>query len=216
MSSDKHLQQAVQAELSWEPSINASEIGVAVEDGIITLSGHVDRYTDKLAAESAVLRVKGVKGVAEEIEVHSPLNGTRSDDEIATSAINHLNEDVYVPFDAIRVKVERGWITLDGQVDQSYQKEAAAQDVCRLLGVRGVSNNVTIKQVPSITNISDNIMHALHRSWFFDVKTINVTAQGGRIQLSGTATSARDRKLAARTAWMASGVTDVQNDILVV
>lgn len=214
MTNDSQLQMSVTEELSWEPSIQAAHIGVAANNGVVTLSGHVDTYMEKSAAENAARRVKGVKAVAEEIEVKLAIGVKRTDEEIAAAALNRLEWDVEVPNDVIRIKVEKGWVTLTGEVDWHFQKEAAQRDVHALLGVVGVSNQVTIKSGVNEKNISDSIRHALHRSWF-DPKTITVTAQGGKVHLTGTAHSWVDRQLAGATAWAAPGATAVQNDITV-
>jgi len=216
MSRDSHLQKAVLAALNWEPGVTAAHIGVAADDGVVTLSGHVESYSQKQAAELAASQVKGVKAVAQEIEVHLPSDAQRTDEDIAAAAIHHLAWDVRIPRDVVKVEVEKGWITLTGEVDSYFQKAAAAQDVHRLLGTVGVSNRITIKPKVSVSNISDDIMHALHRSWFFDPKTITVTADGGKVVLTGTVESLHERQVAAATAWSAPGVTDVENDIAVV
>jgi len=216
MSRDSHLQKAVLAALNWEPGVTAAHIGVAADDGVVTLSGHVESYAQKQAAEIAASQVKGVKAVAQEIEVHLPSDARRTDEDIAAAAISHLDWDVRVPRNAVKVEVEKGWITLTGEVDSYFQKDAAAQDVHRLLGTVGVSNRITIKPKVDVSTISDDIMHALHRSWFFDPKTITVTADGGKVLLAGTVGSLHERQVAAATAWAAPGVTDVENDIAVV
>jgi len=214
MTNYSQLQMSVTEELSWEPSIQAAHIGVAANNGVVTLSGHVDTYMEKSAAENAARRVKGVKAVAEEIEVKLAIGVKRTDEEIAAAALNRLEWDVEVPNDVIRIKVEKGWVTLTGDVDWHFQKEAAQRDVHALLGVIGVSNQVAIKSRVNEKNISESIRHALHRSWF-DPKTITVTAQGGKVHLTGTAHSWVDRQLAGATAWAAPGATAVQNDITV-
>lgn len=215
MSDDRHLQEAVLAELNWEPSVNAAHIGVTANAGVVTLTGHVESFAEKHAVEEATRRVKGVKAVAEELEVRLPVETKRSDDEIAAAAIDRLGWDVSVPRDAVKINVEQGWVTLTGEVTWHYQKAAAAEDVRRLFGVVGVSNHISIKPRVNVENVSDAIMHALHRSWFFDPRTINVSANGGKVRLSGTAPSLHDRQVAAATAWTAPGVTDVENDIAV-
>jgi osmotically-inducible protein OsmY len=215
MSQDNNLQQSVLEELNWEPSVTAAHIGVAANAGVVTLTGHVESFAQKHAAETAVRRVKGVKAVAEEIEVRLPYEKKRSDEEIAGAAIGRFEWDVSIPRDAIKVMVDAGWVTLTGEVDWHYQKDAASMDVRSLLGVTGVSNQITIKPAVNTSNISDDIMHALGRSWFFDPKTISVSAQGGKIRLTGTVKSWHDRQLAAATAWAAPGATAVENDIAV-
>jgi len=216
MYNDSQLQQAVLDELSWEPSVNAAHIGVTVHNGVVTLLGHVETYAEKLAAERAAQRVKDLKAVAEEIEVRLQSGMKRDDEEIATEAVARLKWDVTIPKDVVKVKVEKGWITLTGEVDWHYQQEAAAEDVRRLFGVVGVSNQIVIKPKPRVnaSNIRDNIMAALHRSWF-DPKTITVTAQGGNVHLTGTVHSWNEREVAGASAWAAPGVTSVENSIMV-
>ena len=158
MTDDRRLQQAVLAELSWEPSVTAAHIGVTAKDGVVTLSGHVENFAEKQAAEDAARRVRGVKAVAEEIEVRLAFETSRSDDEIAAAAIDRLAWDVSVPRDAVKVNVEQGWVTLSGEVQWHYQKEAAGQDVQRLWGVTGLSNQISITPVIDTANVSDDIM----------------------------------------------------------
>lgn len=165
MSQDSMLQQAVLAELSYEPSITAAHIGVTANNGEVTLSGHVRGFNEKLAAKMAAARVKGVKAVAEEIEVNLDFDMRRSDGEIAKAAIDSLLWDVSVPRDSVKVRVENGWITLTGDVQWHYQKEAAEHDTRRLLGVIGVSNQITIRPEVRPSEIQAKIMTALGRSW---------------------------------------------------
>ena len=218
MSNDSQLQQAVLAELNWEPSITAAHIGVTAEDGVVTLTGHVDTFIQKHSAEQAAGRVKGVKGVAEEIEVQLPFDKKRTDDEIAAAAIDRLEWDVSIPPDVIKVKVEKGWVTLTGEVNWHYEKEAAEDNVRKLFGVIGVSNQIKIKtqtQV-NVSNISDDIAHALHRTWFFEPKAIKVSAVGGKVTLTGNVNTLHDWDVATSIAWSAPGTTVVQNDISIV
>src|ERR1700722_14533123 len=167
MPHDSHLQQAVLAELNWGPSVTAAHIGVAADSGIVTLTGHVESFAQKHAAEAAVRRVKGVKAIAEEIEVRLPYATKRSEEEIAAAAIGRFEWDVSIPRDTIKVTVDKGWVPLTGEVDWYYQKDSASMDVRTLYGVTGVSNQITIKPTVNTSNISDDIMHALGRSWFF-------------------------------------------------
>jgi len=214
MSDDNELKQAVLDELKWEPSVNAAHIGVTTNAGVVTLMGHVESYTEKSAAERAARRVKGVKAVAEEIEVRLPFSIKRGDEEIASAAVSRLTWNVSVPKDAVKVTVEKGWITLSGEVDWHFQQEAVADDLRGLYGVVGVSNLITIKPRANASNIRDDIMVALHRSWF-DPRSINVTAQGGKVRLSGTVRDWNERDVAGSTAWAAPGTTSVENDIRV-
>jgi osmotically-inducible protein OsmY len=214
MSADRELQKSVLEELSWEPSVTAAHIGVTAKDGVVALTGHVENYMEKFAAERAAGRVKGVKAVAEEIEVRLPIDTIRSDEEIAAAALNRLAWSVSVPQDSVKVRVEKGWVTLTGEVEWHYQKDAAEHDVRGLHGVVGVSNQTTIRARVDAIHIRDDIVHALHRSWAFD-PAISVVATGGRVKLSGTVRTPYDRRVAGATAWAAPGATVVENDIIV-
>jgi osmotically-inducible protein OsmY len=215
MSQDSQLQQAVLAELTWEPRVTAANIGVTAKAGIVTLSGHVENYVEKYAAETAAQRVKGVKAVAEELEVRLPSDIERDDSDIAEAALDRLAWDVSVPNDAIKVQVEKGLVTLTGELDWHYQREAAEHDVGGLYGVVDVCNLIAIKPRVNVSNLSGDITQALHRSRF-DAKTIKVSVDGGKVHLTGTAHSWHDREEAETTSWAAPGATDVQNDIVVV
>lgn len=215
MSNDSRLQSDVLAELKWEPSVNAAHVGVSANAGVVSLTGHVESYMQKMAAERATRRVKGVKGVAEEIEVRLPFAIKHDDEQIAGAAINRLAWSASVPRDAVKVKVEKGWITLTGETDWNFQKAAAESDVRGLLGVIGVSNEISIKPRVNVANLSDDIRHAMHRSWFFDDNTVNVSAKGGKVELSGTVESWSDWDAAQSTAWAAPGVTAVENNIAI-
>jgi osmotically-inducible protein OsmY len=216
MLDDYQLQLAVLAELNWEPSVTASHISVRVDNGFVTLTGHVENLAQRHAAMATACRVKGVKAATDDIEVRLPFEAMRADDEISAAAIDRLVWDVAVPHRAVNVAGKKGWVTLSGQVAWNYQREAAEQDVQRLFGVVGVSNRIIIKPTVDASVISDDIMHALHRSWFFDPKTVTVTTESGRVWLTGTVPSLHDLQLAAATAWAAPGVTAVKNDIAIV
>lgn len=215
MSHDDQLQKAVLAELNWEPSITAAHIGVTAENGTVTLTGHVHSYGQKHAAEMATGRVKGVKAIAEEIEVRLPFEIKRDDADIATAAVDRLAWDTGTPRDAVKVKVEKGWLTLTGQVDWHFQREAAEREVRNLMGVLGVSNNITVKPHVDTVHLGDDIQHALHRSIFFEPEKVHVTAEGGRVKLTGTVNSWQERRTAGTTAWAARGATSVENDLIV-
>jgi osmotically-inducible protein OsmY len=215
MHNDSELRKAVEDELSWEPSVIAAHIGVTAKAGVVTLTGHVASYANKAAAEAATRRVKGVKAVAEEMEVKLPFDNQRGDEEIAAAVVDRLAWDVSIPRDAIKAKVEKGWVTLTGQVDWRYQHDAALQDVHRLFGVIGVSNLITIKPRVDVKNLSDDITHALHRSWYFNPDSIRVTADAGKVRLTGAVQTMHERQTAANTAWSARGVTAVDNDITI-
>jgi osmotically-inducible protein OsmY len=216
MSQDTHLQLSVLAELEWEPSITAAHIGVMANAGVITLTGQVETYAQKHAAEAAARRVKGVLAVAEELEVQVPFERKRSDDDIAAAILDRLAWNVSVPRDAVQVRVEQGWVTLTGEVGWHYQREAAEQDVRRLHGVVGVSNQVSMKPRVNSVNISNDISCALHRSYFPDPDAITVTADGGKVRLTGNVHSWHARQVAAETAWGAPGAIDVENLLAVI
>ena len=203
------------AELGWEPSLNAAHIGVAANAGVVTLTGHVQSLPQKVAAERAAARVKGVKAVAEDIEVKLPYDIRRGDEDIAAAAVERLAWDASVPHDAVEIRVERGWITLNGEVDWQFQKEAAAQTVRTLIGVVGVSNQIEIKPTANADDVGQNITRALQRSWFCDQNTIKVSSHGGKIKLTGEVTTWNARDLAGKTAWSAPGATSVENDVVV-
>lgn len=213
MSKNDQLQRDVLSELHWEPSVTAAHIGVSANEGVVTLTGQVDSLMEKLAAEASARRVKGVKAVVEEIKVRLPFDATRTDEEIAAAAIEQLAWDVSVPRDAVKVKVEDGWVTLTGEVMWHFQRQAASDDAHRLSGVRGVSNQITLKPTVNISVLGDDITHALHRSWYFDPLTVTVRAEGGKVYLGGMVRTPHERQVAAATAWSAPGVTDVVNDI---
>jgi osmotically-inducible protein OsmY len=196
MSQDRELQEAVMAELGWEPSIDAAHIGVVVNAGVVTLTGHVQSFPQKVAAERAAARVKGVKAVAEEIVVKLRDDVRRGDESIAGAAIERLAWDASVPSDALEISVEKGWVTLNGEVDWQFQKEAATQAVRTLIGVVGVSNEIEIKPTVNADDVGQNIMRALHRTWFYDPNTIKISAQGGKIKLTGQVTTWNARDLA--------------------
>jgi osmotically-inducible protein OsmY len=216
MSHDSELQQSVLSELGWEPSVTAAHIGVTANGGVVTLTGQVDSFTEKHAAEAAARRVKGVKAVAEEIEVRLPFDAQRSDAQIAAAAVERLAWNVSVPKDSVQVSVEKGRVTLTGEVGWWYQKEAAERDVRPLHGVIGVWNRMTLKPRVDTANLGEDITLALNRSTFFDPQTTQVHADGGRVVLSGTVHSLHERDVAGQTAWAAPGVISVENDLVVV
>lgn len=215
MNPNDILRRAVIAELEWEPRVVAADIGVTADGGVVTLTGYVSSYPEKHAAEQAVMRVKGVKAVAEALKVRLPSEAHRTDEDIAAAAVQRLDWNISLPVKRIHVRVEAGWITLTGQVDHHFQKEAAADDVRHLTGVRGVSNLIEVTTLIDTAKISDDIAHALHRSWFFDPDTIKVRADGGKVTLTGTVRTPHDRRAAAATAWTEPGVTEVENDLIV-
>lgn len=213
MTTDAQLQKDVLAELAWEPTVEAAHIGVAAHDGIVTLSGHVRSYAEKLGAERAARRVKGVQGIAEEIEVELPALDQRSDEDIALSILNVLRWHSSIPADAVKVKVEKAYVTLSGELDWQYQKDLAGEDVYRIRGVRGVTNTITIKPRVKPQDIETRIKAALHRNAQIEAENIHVVASGGTVTLTGNVKSWHERSVAETAAWSAPGVTRVLDQI---
>jgi len=214
VTEDRQLQEAVLAEFYWDPAITAAHIGVVADHGVITLTGHVPSYFEKSATERAALRVRGVKAVAQDIEVFVPVPTERSDAEIARAALDRIAWDVAVPADAVAIRVEHGWVTLSGEVHWQYQREAAETVIRGLRGLTGITNLVTITAHLATTDIAASIDNALHRAWF-DRAKIRVSAHGGAITLDGTVHTPAEKRKAAITAWAAPGATQVHNNLVV-
>ena len=215
MKDDNQLQRDVMAELNWQPSVVAAHIGVTAKKGVVTLSGHVDNFWSKWEAESAARRVQGVTAVAEEIEVQLPSAHRRSDDEIAAAIVDRLGWNVTIPKNAIQVKVEKGFVTLTGELDWHYQKDIAETEIRHLGGVVGVANRITLKQRVNTADISDGIKTALTRSWYTRPDSIMVRADGGKVTLSGVVHSPHAKHVASQTAWGAPGATSVVNELII-
>jgi len=213
MKTDSELRRDVERELEWDPSIDARNIGVAVKNGVVTLTGYVSSYADKWRAERIAKRVAGVTAIANEIEVK--LSTERTDPDIAEAARAALKSDSRLPADRIKVIVERGWVTLEGTVDYYYQKSAAESDVRYIAGVRGVTNAIVVTPKVSPTDIRLKIEEALKRSAQLDASRISVETEGSKVILSGTVRSWAEREEAELAAWAAPGVTEVENRIKV-
>ena len=210
---DLELKKAVESELSYEPSINAAEIGVAAKGGVVTLTGRVQSYWERVAAERAVERVSGVKAVVNELEIRLPSSSERTDEDIARAAINALEWSVLIPANRIKVKVSKGWVTLEGTVDWQFQKTAAEKAVRKLIGVKGVSDLVEVKPRVSKTDVRAAIEEALKRSAELDANRIKVETDGDKVILRGSVRSWFEREEAERAAWRAPGVRAVEDDI---
>jgi osmotically-inducible protein OsmY len=206
---DKTLRQFIIDELDFEPSIDAANIGVAVEKGVVTLTGHVASYAEKIAAERTVQRVKGVHAIAQEIEVRYPDQAKRSDDEIAQRALNILKWSVQVPAESIQVTVEKGWITLAGAVQWQYQRRATESAVRKLSGLRGVTNLIEIQPNVAASDIQRKIMDSLKRNAELEADSIRVVVDKNKVTLEGKVKAWYERELAERAAWSAPGVTSV-------
>jgi len=209
---DKTLRKNVMDELEFEPAVDATHIGVAVENGVVSLSGHVGSYAEKLAAEKAVRRVKGVDALAGRIEVRFPDDKKTSDDEIARRALAILHWSAVLPDNAVTVQVQDGWIHLGGQVEWQYQRAAAEAEVRRLSGVKGVVNGITLKPRIQTTDIKRRIEDALKRHAELEADRIQVTVRGaGGVLLDGTVHDWRERQAAENAAWSAPGVIAVED-----
>jgi|SRR5271170_5380483 osmotically-inducible protein OsmY len=213
MKTNAVLQQDVIAELSYEPSIDATNIGVVAKDGVITLSGTVPGYPDKRGAEHAAERVFGVKAVADETTVDLPLFHKRNDQEIALAAVNALSWQVSVPEGAIKVRVEDGWLTLDGEVELNFQRNAANDAVRRLIGVLGVNNLIVLKPAVDASGLKAKIEDAFGRAAELDAATIGLVVVGNRVELNGKVRTWAERNEAERAAWSAPGVWKVDNNL---
>jgi osmotically-inducible protein OsmY len=211
---DKIIRQHVIEELDFEPSIDAEHIGVAVEDGVVTLTGHVSSYAQKVEAEAAAQRVKGVRGIALEIDVRYPFEGPVQDDQIAKRAADALAWNL-VPKDSVSVTVQKGWVVLTGQVQWQYQKVAAESAVRKLEGVTGVTNRITLKPSVLPKDVKKQILAALHRNAQVEGEGVTVVAKGGAVTLSGHVRTWQERTVVERAAWSAPGVTGVDNKLAV-
>ena len=209
MKTDAQLQHDVMAELKWEPAVHATQIGVEVNNSVVTLAGEVSSYTEKLNAERAAQRVSGVKALAVELKIKLSEFGKRTDADIAESATNILGWTSSLPADAAKVMVEGGWLTLSGDVEWQYQRQDAADSVRYLAGVTGVCNQIAIQPQLSATVVKSDIEAALKRRAAADAKTIAVEVKGGDVTLTGTVHSWSERDLATRSAWGTAGVRNV-------
>ena len=215
MYTDMQLQKNVIEEISWDPSLRDSEIGVAAKDGVITLTGSTATFAQKYAAVNAARRVAGVGAIANDITVNLTPFHKRSDTEIAHAAMDALNWNVLVPPDAIQLKVEEGLITLSGSVEWDYQRKAAERSVRTLHGVRGVVDLVVVKSHAKSTDVASKIKDAFKRNAEIDAERISVTASDGTVTLKGRVRSWTERGDAERAAWSAPGVSRVQDELLI-
>jgi osmotically-inducible protein OsmY len=215
MKNNEELQRDVQNAIKWEPLLNAAEIGVAVKDGVVTLTGSVDSYAKKMEAEKAAMNVAGVKAVAEELKVKLGSWGKKTDTEIATSAVNALKWNWQVPSDKVKVKVQDGWLTLTGEVQWNYEREAAHDAVRTLPGVVGVTNTTTIQVNDHNKVEQERVEDAIARHWSISDQDIEVEVSGSTVTLTGTVGSLYQKRKAGNVAWNTPGIFNVNNDLLV-
>ncbi len=213
---DRDLKDHVESALDWEPSLDATNIGVSVDEGVVTLRGNVRSYAEKLTAERVALRVYGIKAVANDVAVHVPSGFERTDTEIAQAAVNAVKWNTMIPNDRVTIAVSNGWLTLNGTLDWQYQKDAAARAVRNLVGVKGVTNSITLQPRIKTSDVRDKIEAAFKRSAEIDARRISVTAQDGKVILSGNVHSWAERQEAERAAWAAPGVALVEDRLTVV
>jgi osmotically-inducible protein OsmY len=212
---DEEIQRDVLEELKWDTRVRPNEIGVAVKDGIVTLTGWVDSYMKKVAAEEVAHRVPSVKAVANDIEVRLPTSAERTDADLAKAVLSALKWDAGIPTDKLDVTVSKGWVTLKGEVEYGFQKREAEQAVQRISGVRGVTNLVVVRPQVSPTDLKEKIEQALVRNAETDAKRITVEVQGSKVILRGTVQSYAEKRAAEESAWSAPGVSEVENRIVV-
>ena len=215
MKTDSELQRDVMDELVWDPSIDHAHIGVAAKGGVVTLSGFVTNYAQKMTAEHAAERVQGVQGIAEELKVRFPFDPKTSDEEIARRVLDIFAWDVTIPENKLTVKVEKGYVTLIGALDWNYQKDAARKAAGKITGVTGVDNQIKLSNAAVASDVRERIMAAFKRSATADASALRVTANGSTIKLSGNVHGRHERQVAERTAWAAPGVFFVEDNLVV-
>jgi osmotically-inducible protein OsmY len=215
LRTDNDILKDVVAELKWEPGLRDDDIAVSVRDGVVTLAGFTDSYADKYRAERLASRVKGVKAIANDIEVKLPAAANRTDPDIARAALDALKWSITVPVERIKVKVEKGWLTLEGNVDFYSQLEAAERAVRNLTGVKGISNFITVRARPTPADVKEQIKSALQRGAQFDADRITVEIEGSKAILKGTVRSYAEMHDAERAARNAPGITEVENRLTI-
>jgi len=215
MATDSDIKGDVEAELRWDPDIDASDIAVSVKDGVVTLTGFVRSYSQKYGAERGVKKIRGVRGVANDIEVKLPSLNERADPDIARDAVAALKRELPYSGEHIQVVARNGWLTLEGEVEWKFQSDRAEEVVRRVRGLKGVTNLIHLKPRATPTEVKQRIEQALKRSAEIDAQKITVETVGGEVTLRGTVHSWAERREAERAAWKAPGVVRVENKIIV-
>ena len=215
MATDSDIKRDVEAELRWDPDIDASDIAVSVKDGVVTLTGFVRSYSQKYEAERGVKTIKGVRGIANDIEVKLPSLNERPDPEIARDAVAAIKRELPYSGEHVRVVARNGWLTLEGEVEWRFQSDRAEEVVRRVRGLKGVTNLIHLKPRATPTEVKQRIEQALKRSAEIDAQKITVETVGGEVTLRGTVHSWAERREAERAAWKAPGVVRVENKIIV-
>lgn len=215
MKSDSQLQIDVLEELRWEPGINHEKIGVSVDKGVVALSGIVSSYSEKLLAESAARRVKGVRAIAEDLTVHYPSDSKTTDAEIAKRVADVLEWDPLVPTDKINITVENGAVRLRGNVEWNYQKDLASEDASKISGVVRVDNSLVVSPTVNTADVRERIEQAFERQADLEAEKIQVRSDGRKVTLEGRVSSIQKRNLAERAAWAAPGVAQIEDKLLV-
>ncbi len=211
---DKELRQLVIDELEYEPRVDAADIGVAAEHGVVTLSGHVADYAQKMAAERAAWRVKGVKGIAQEIEVRLPGDKKQNDDEIAQRALSIIAWNTVIPRDSVRVRVSDGWVTLSGSVNWNYQRQAAENEVRKLGGVKGVTNDISLASMVQAGDVRRRIQDALKRHAEIEADAVRVDVlDDGTVRIDGHVDNWSEMQAVERAVWSAPGVRRVEDHL---
>lgn len=213
MKTDVEIRNDVLDELAWQPNIDETEIGVIVENGVVTLTGTIDSYAKKIAAEKAVKSVKGVRAVAEDIEVKYGIEYKKSDMEIARAAADAIKWNYSVPEENVSIKVDNGWVYLTGEVQWAYQKDSAKSSVENLLGVKGVSNAIILKQAVEPYQVKERIRKALERSSEIEAKNIDVIVEGHKVKLRGKVHSITEKDEVRKAAYFAPSVYEVENEL---
>jgi osmotically-inducible protein OsmY len=212
---DNDIQKDISSEFQWDPSLEDDDVAVAVRDGVVTLAGYTKSYADKWHAERVASGVKGVKAIANTIEVRLPSSSNRTDPDVARVALDALKWNILVPHDRIKVKVDKGWVTLEGDVDWFFERDAAEKTVRTITGVKGVTNLVTVKVRPAASDVKRKIKDALERGAQFDADRITIDVEGSKAILRGTVRSYAEWRDAARAAKNAPGISEVENKLVV-